>query len=101
MSGYLEFTLGSCWDIDLRFTNEDGSPVDVTSDEFEVIDAKPTAITNAVFTKEDAAGGLVHMHLAAEHMADMRVGGNYSFRVSRITDGIHVDNTPVIAVAIL
>lgn len=100
MAGFLEFTWGSCWDADFRFTSEDGSPENVADETFSVVDAKPDVIANAVFTKTNAAGGLVHMHLAAEHAGELRVGGNYSFRVSRQRSGGHVRNTEIIGVRI-
>lgn len=101
MAQCLEFTLGSSWDIDLVFTDEAGAPEDVTEDTFSVINAKPEAIENAEFTKTDAEAGEVRMHLAAEHVAGLRVGGNYSFRVSRVGADDSVENTTTIAVHIV
>ncbi len=93
-------TYGSCIDLELEYTDEDGAPEDVTGDTFAILRASCPAFEAAVFTKTDAVQGKVHFHLPAADAAKLFLGRVNWFRVQRtLPDGCE-DNSEAIWVSV-
>ena len=89
---------GSCVDIDFEFFDDEGSPEDISGDDFGILASSGAAFSGAVFTKTDAENGKLHMFLPAESARLLGMGNVNWFRLRRtVADGCE-DNTTEIRV---
>ncbi|MGU3493370.1 hypothetical protein ACLBXM_04940 [Xanthobacteraceae bacterium A53D] len=86
---------GETIDLALTYQNEDGTPIDLTDAQVEVLSSDPDIIrTAAVVTVEDAAAGLVRVLLRRDDAAQLRLGPRNSFRMRAIFGPDSDDVTP-------
>lgn len=94
----IEVTKGSCIDYTLTYTDENDAAEDITSDTLTVIDYYPAILANAVITKPDPANGVAAFHLEDNFAALLNMGAANYFRISRVTNAGHTDNTEIIRI---
>lgn len=83
MKPFITTTKGSCIKHEIQYTDEEGTPIDITDYQFSVFESVPSIIkTNTTFTVENAAEGKVEMYLDAESALSLQLGSANWFRLS-------------------
>lgn len=86
---------GETVDLALTYQNEDGSPIDLTGAQVDILSSDPEIIrAAALVTVEDAAAGRVRFLLRRDDAAQLRRGPRNSFRLRAIFGPDSDDVTP-------
>lgn len=97
----VQTTYGSCIDLEFDFRDESGALMDITDDDFEIIDTNVDALSTATLTKTDPINGRLRMFVDEEIAQSLKRGPKNYFRLSRISiDGCR-DNTPRIGIYVV
>lgn len=90
-----QINYGETIDLQFTYTNEDGTPIDLTSSTASVFSSSPDVIKdNAVVTISDAVNGIVQFILDKDSALLLRKGRNNRFRLQVIFGSQSDDVTP-------
>lgn len=90
-----QINYGETIDLQFTYTNEDGTPIDLSSSTASVFSSSPDVIRdNAVVTISDAANGVVQFILDKDSALLLRKGRNNRFRLQVIFGSQSDDVTP-------
>lgn len=83
MKPFITTTKGSCIKQVIQYTDDEGTPIDITGYQFSVFESVPPIIkTNTTFTVENALEGRIEMYLDDESALNLRLGSANWFRLS-------------------
>lgn len=86
---------GETIDLTFLYTNDDGTPIDITGATISVFSSSPSVIKDAAeITITDAAGGAARFVLHRDDALGLRRGNNNRFRIQAIFADDSDDMTP-------
>ena len=97
----IEVNRYECVSAEIRWTNEDGTPIDLTGRTLSVIEASPAALTQAVVTITDAANGEAELFIGREHARALGVGRVNWIRLAMSLGSTCLDTTPTIWIQVV
>lgn len=90
-----QINFGETVDLEFSYTNEDGSPIDLSSASVAIYSSTPDVIqSRASITITDAVNGKVRFLLGRDDAVELRRGRNNRFRVQMIFGAQSDDVTP-------
>ena len=97
----IEVNRYECVAAQLRWTNEDGTPIDLSGRSLAVIEASPKALTQAVVTITDAANGEAELFISKELARALGVGRVNWLRLAMTLGDTCLDTTPHIWIQVV
>ena len=101
MSEAIEINRGEGVRAEVRWTNEDGTPIDITGRELTISDAYPTALTGGTLTATDATDGRAELVIPAALAPTLGGGRTNWVRLAMSLPGGEPDTTPPIWIAVV
>lgn len=96
-----QINYGETIDLTFTYTNEDGSPMDLSTATPSIFSSTPAVIKDAaVLTVTDAAAGKVRLLLQRDDALQLRRGRNNRFRIQMIFGSESDDVTPDIYIQV-
>lgn len=96
----IEVNKGECLRAEITWSNDDGTPIDITGRTLSIVEAYPTALAGGTVTATDAVAGKAELFITAEIMADAGSGRVNWLRLGMQLPGGCMDTTPRIGVEV-
>lgn len=101
MSDAIEINRGEGVRAEVRWTNEDGTPIDITGRELSISDAYPAALLSGTLTATEAQDGRAELVIPAALAPTLGGGRTNWVRLAMSLPGGERDTTPPIWIAVV
>lgn len=101
MSDAIEINRGEGVRAEVRWTNEDGTPIDLTGRTLSIIEAYPASLADGTLEATDAVDGRAELVIPAALAPTMGGGRSNWVRLAMSLPGGEIDTTPPIWIAVV